>query len=405
MEARGDPRGEPWIPLCIPDTGDEEAAAVAEVLRSGRLSDGPANREFEELFARYTGVRYAVSLNSCASALQLAMMAAGIRGEVVLPSFTFTATANAIVAAGATPVFADIERSTCCLSPDTVGAAVGPRTEAVVVVHYAGQMADMDPIREICSRKGLLLIEDSAQTLGGTYKGLHPGSFGTGCFSFYPTKNATTGEGGMLATNDAAMADKVRTMASHGIPRRVEGSAGSSVYAYADGKRPPWRREAVAAGFNFRMSSILAAVGIVQLRKLDAMNCARRRIADFYSASLPRDIFELPVEAPGRTHAFQMYTIKVKGISRDAFVSQMLSRNIGASVHYDPPVHRQPYYQDAIRSGRAIVSGPLDMTDQVAKSIVSLPIYPSMTQEQAYRVVRVAIECAKAAASPRYQRF
>ncbi|MCX7804128.1 MAG: DegT/DnrJ/EryC1/StrS family aminotransferase [Planctomycetota bacterium] len=381
------------IPLCLPDTGEEEVRAVAEVLQSGQLSDGPANREFEELFARYAGVRYAVSLNSCASALQLALMASGIRGEVVLPSFTFAATANAVVAAGARPVFADIERSTCCLSPEAVEAAVGPRTEAVIVVHYAGQMADMDPIRAVCSRKGLLLIEDSAQTLGGTYKGLHPGRFGIGCFSFYPTKNITTGEGGMLTTDDESLAGRVRTLASHGIPRLRRG--GKTGAMPDSGDRPPWWREAVEAGFNFRMSAIHAAIGIVQLRKLDAMNAARRRIAEFYSASLPPEVFELPVEAPGRRHVFQMYTVKVRGISRNTFVAEMRRRNIGASVHYDPPVHRQPYYAEAIRSGRAAISGSLITTDQVAASIVSLPIYPGMTMEQAGRVIRTAIECAQ----------
>ena len=205
------------VPLCRPQLGPAEIKAVVQVLESGWLAHGPKNHELEKQFQALTGAPYAIAMNSCTSALQLSVEARGIRGEVILPSFTFVASANAVTTAGATPVLVDIDPATRCVDPEAIAAAVGPCTEAVMVVHYGGQMADMEPIAKTCERHGLALIEDTAETIGATYRGKPQGAYGDGCFSFFPTKNITTGEGGLLSTHDAEVHRKARALIGHGI--------------------------------------------------------------------------------------------------------------------------------------------------------------------------------------------
>ena len=286
------------VPLCVPDITEEDLARVDEVLRSGWLTHGSHTREFETAFARYLGVEHAVSMNSCASALYLAVLSLGIRGEIVMPSFTFVATANAAVAAGAKPVFADVEYDTCNADPAAVEAAITPRTEAIMPVHYAGQACDMDRLAEIARRHKLALIEDSAETTGGEFRGRKAGSFGIGCFSFYPTKNMTTGEGGMLTTNDARLAESVRTYVGHGIA--------SSTFA-REKKERPWLRAATLPGYNFRLTNFQAALGLGQLGRLDAMNARRREHANWFTEHL-RDVegLDLPVESEDALHVYQI---------------------------------------------------------------------------------------------------
>src|SRR5262245_17140378 len=211
------------IPLSLPALGPEEEQAVLEVLRSGWLTHGPKTTEFEQLMAAYLGVGYAVSVNSCAAALHLALVAHRVRGEVIIPSFTFVATANAVLTAGATPVFVEVDRATRNLDPAAVAAAVTPRTEAIMPVHWGGLCCDMVALGAIADRHQLAVIEDSAETIGGKFRGRKAGSFGTACFSFFPTKNITCGEGGMLTTNDETLARTARTHAAHGIPSSTHG--------------------------------------------------------------------------------------------------------------------------------------------------------------------------------------
>jgi perosamine synthetase len=307
--------------------------------------------------------------------LFLAIKALGITGEVVLPSFTFVASANAVVTAGAVPVFADIEYDTCNIDPASVEDRTTPRTEAVMVVHYAGQSCRMDRITAIAEKHGLALIEDSAETIGGEFQERKTGSFGVGCFSFFPTKNITTGEGGMLTTNDAALADKVKALVGHGIF--------SNTFQREKAERP-WFRAATLTGYNFRMSNILGALGVEQLKRIDQMNKARRRHAAYLTGQLKgMPEIDLPVEADGCKHVYQMYTIKVKPpVERNHFVNRLKEEGIGASVHFDPPVHVQPIYRAGGCSGE-----PLPVTDRVADSIVTLPMYPSLTQGQLDRIV------------------
>ena len=355
---------------------ETEIRAVADVLKSGWLAHGPMNHEFEKLFCEFVGAPYAVSLNSCASALFLAIHASGIKGRVILPSFTFVASANAVVTGGAACDFADIDYDTCCIDVKHAEALITRETEAIMPVHFAGQAADMTAIAALAAKHKLKIIEDSAESIGATVNGKQTGSWGIGCWSFYPTKNIATGEGGMLTTTDGALADKARAIAGHGIA--------SSTWA-REKKEKPWLRAATYAGFNFRMSNILAALGVVQMKKLERMNAARRKLAALYNSLLKKDLFDLPVEAPGRIHVYQMYTLKAKGIDRTKFVAGLRAQGIGATVHFDPPVHTQPYYAD-LGYGKLNLS----VTDKVAATIVTLPMYPTMTENDVEFVAEAA---------------
>jgi dTDP-4-amino-4,6-dideoxygalactose transaminase len=357
------------IPLSLPYIDKNEAKAIGRVLKSGWLTDGPANIEFEQLFADYIGVKRAVTLNSCTSALQLALEAQSIRGEVILPSFTFVASANAVVRAGAIPVFADIDYGTCNIDPAQVRNKITQNTQAIMVVHFAGQSCRMDEIMAIARERNLKVIEDSAETLGGSFKGVRTGAFATGCFSFFPTKNITTGEGGMLTTNDDELADRVKTLSGHGI---VKGTYRREV------ELEPWHREASVPGYNFRMSGLLAAIGVEQMKKLELMNERRCENAQHLSEKLKFDEIDLPTEDKDCKHVYQMYTIKVRDMDRREFVFALRKAGIMASVHFSPPVHRQEYYRDKYQVRRE----ELAVTEMVAERIVTLPMYPQLTTRQ-----------------------
>jgi perosamine synthetase len=362
------------VPLARPDLGEEERRAVLEVLESGWLAHGPKNAELEGQFRELVGAEYAIAMNSCTSALQLAIEAPGITGEVVLPSFTFIASANAVVNAGARPVLVDIETESRCMDPEALEAAITPRTEAVMVVHFGGQMADMDPIARLCERRGLALIEDSAEAIGATYRGRPQGSFGTGCFSFFPTKNVTTGEGGMLTTSDPELHRRARALVGHGL---------ESTTAERERTGRPWLRIAAVAGYNFRLSNLLAALGVEQMKRLEKLNAARRGTAQRYLTELAsEERLELPVVAEGRTHVWQMFTVLVRDADRSEFLRRLRSVGVGASVHFDPPAHRQPSCRDA-----AIGPGGLARTESVAERIATLPLYPTMAADDVEHVI------------------
>jgi len=362
------------VPLCRPQIGPNETKAVVQVLESGWLAHGPKNHELEKQFQALTGAPHAIAMNSCTSALQLAVEARGITGEVIVPSFTFVASANAVVTAGATPVLVDIDPVTRCADPEAIAAAVGPRTEAVMVVHYGGQMADMEPIAKICERHGLALIEDSAETIGSTYRGRPQGSYGDGCFSFFPTKNITTGEGGLLTTHDAELNRKARALMAHGI---------ESTTLEREKAERPWLRAATYAGYNFRMSHLLATLGVEQMKRLDEFNAGRRRVAARYLEQLAGEGgLELPAVADGRTHVWQMFTVIVRDANRTELLKKLRSVGVGASVHFDPPVHQQPRYRDA-----KVGPGGLAHTDRVAARIVSLPIDPGLSDADVDHVI------------------
>ncbi len=357
------------IPLCKPYINEKEFEYVEKVLKSGWLADGPINREFEKQFAEYIGVKHAVCMNSATSALFIVLKALDITGEVIIPSFTFSATANAIVTAGATPVFVDIDFKTGNIDVAKIKAAVTEKTQAIMPVHLAGQSCNMDALMRICREDNLHLIEDSAEAIGAHYKGRKTGSFGIGCFSFFPVKNMTTGEGGMLTTNDNALAQKIQTLVAHGIPRHIQ-------------KNPKkfWERSSHEAGYNFRLSSILAAIGLVQLNKLDTMNAMRQKNATYLNQNLDKENVEVPYLADGCDHVYQMYTIRVAPEIRDELVHFLREREICASVHFDPPVHEQKFYKGWYKSEG------LEQTEKLARSIITLPMFPQMTPHQLEKI-------------------
>jgi perosamine synthetase len=372
------------IPLCDPALGDPEVNAVEQVIRSGWLAHGPKNEEFEKLFAGYVGTEYAVSMNSCTSALQLAIECSGITGEVIVPSFTWVASVNTIVQAGATPVFADIDPETRNVDPESIEAAITDRTEAVMIVHYGGHPCNMDAIQEITETHDLLLIEDSAETIGGEYDGQSTGSFGVGCFSFYPTKNITTGEGGMLTTDDKDFADRVRAYVGHGIESTTHDREGTD---------KSWHRAASYAGYNYRMTNMQAAMGIEQMRRIESLNQKRRDHAGYLTEQLAEvPGIDPPVERSNCRHVYQMYTIMTdESINRDKLVEALNDRGIGASVHFYPPVHEQPRYEAA-----EIPSTDLSNTEDVASNIVTLPMYPELTRIELDRIIEEIKDLASA---------
>lgn len=365
------------IPLCRPFIGKEEFRAVEDVLKSGWLTHGPKTTEFENMFADYLGVKNAVAMNSCTSALFLAILAHNIKGDVLVPSFTFVASANAIKTAGAKPVFVDINYHDCNVNPDLLEDYITPDTEALMVVHYAGQCCDMDKISAFVKKHNVVLIEDSAETIGGTFNARKSGSWGIGCYSFFPTKNITTGEGGMLTTNDDEVANKVRTLVNHGIDK--------STYQRERDKKN-WFRAATLFGFNFRLSNILAAIGVEQMKKLDEMNSLRRQHSSYLIEQL-RDVegIDLPFEKQNCKHVYQMFTIKVKKGCRDDLVLRLKKHGIEASVHFDPPVHLHPAYADYINC-------QLSITEKMAKTILTLPMFPGLTRSELDHIMSVIKE-------------
>ena len=352
------------IPLCKPSLGDEEIKSVIEVLKSGWMTHGPKNREFEKQFQTYLGVKHAITMNSCTSALHLALVGLGIEGEVIVPSFTFVASVNAILLAGARPVLVDIEKGSRNISPGEIERAITPATEAIMVVHYAGLPAAMPQIIEIAQKYNLRIIEDSAECLGGSYNDKQTGSFDIGCFSFFPTKNITTGEGGMFTTNDDDLADRIRALCAHGI---------DSTTFKREKKAKPWIRIASRVGYNFRMSNIMAAIGVEQMKKIESLNECRRRLAKKYINQLKHiSSIQFQQVPEGYVHSWQMFTILVPEAVRNGLLHYLRSHGVEASVHFDPPVHLQAPYSDLRRSD------DLHTTKEVASSIITLPMYPTM---------------------------
>ncbi len=361
------------IPLCRPSISEDDIALVTDVLRSGWLAHGDYNHRFEIAFAELLGVSHAISMNSCTSALEVALKVAKIQGEVIVPSMTWVATANAVVTSGACPVFCDVDERTRNVTVETLEQCRTPRTEAVMPVHFGGQPCDMDSIEAFCAKHDLLLIEDSAETLGATWNGKQAGSFGVGCFSFFPTKNITTGEGGMLTCQDAKFAEDARALIAHGIR--------STTFAREKVARP-WLRAAELAGHNYRMPNPLAALGWSQLQRLEAMNAERVRLALRYNEMLAalNPVLKLPDVVPGATHVYQMYTVQVERALRDRLVNVLRQKGIGASVHFDPPVHLQPAYREWHHTS-------LPVTEKLACELITLPLFPGMNERDQDRVV------------------
>ena len=348
------------IPIARPLISDEEKQAVLQVLESGMLAQGPTVEAFERAFAELCGVEHAVATSSGTTALHVALLAHGIGpgDEVITTPFTFIATANAILYVGAKPVFVDIDPATFNIDPSLIEVAITSRTKAILPVHLFGLPADLDLILEIAEQYGLPVIEDACQAHGATYGDRCVGSFGTGCFSFYPTKNMTSAEGGMITTDDAALADYCREVRQHGMRRRY----------YHD-----------RLGYNFRMTDVHAAIGLAQLQKLNGFNQARRANATYLSQHL-RDV-TTPTTPAGRTHVYHQYTVRVPDAQRDIVLDGLRAQGVSAGVYYPVPIHRQHLYRDLGYDDH------LPNAERAAHEVLSLPVHPALTGEDLKRIV------------------
>ncbi|MFY9588208.1 MAG: DegT/DnrJ/EryC1/StrS family aminotransferase [Actinomycetota bacterium] len=349
------------IPIARPILGREEEEAVARVLRSGRLAQGPEVAAFEDGFAAVAGSAHAIACANGTVALQLALLAHGVGpgDEVIVPSFTFAGSANAVAACGATPVFCDVRDDDFCIDVADADGRVTPATKAVMPVHLYGQTADMDAVGAFAGKHGLVVIEDACQAHGAGFRDRPAGSFATAAFSLYATKNITTGEGGVVTTNDDAIADRLRLLRNHGSTER---------YVHT------------AFGLNMRMTEMQAAIGRVQLSHLPEWNERRRENARFYGTELKGiDGLVAPAELPGRVHVWHQYTLRVPD-RRDAVLKRVRDAGVGAEVYYPIPTHRQASFHDP---------SSLPVAERLAGEVLSIPVHPSLTDDERATVARV----------------
>ena len=346
------------IPISRPNIGLLERQAVDQVLESGQLTQGAEVAAFELEFAPFVAERHCVAVNSGTSALHLALLSLGIGpgDEVIVPSFTFAATPNSVALTGAKPVFVDIEPRYFCVDPAAVQAAITPRTRAVMPVHLYGHPAAMSALQEVCRDKGIFIIEDASQAHGAALEGRPVGAWGdAGTFSFYATKNMTTGEGGLVSVEDPEVARRLRLLRNQGQERRYENEI---------------------VGLNNRMTDMQAAIGRVQLRSLNEWTKTRQDNADFYSENLCGVV--VPESDPRAEHVFHQYTIRVVDLDRDKFAEEVARRGIGTGVYYPTPCHRLPSFD---------VGLVLSETERAARECLSIPVHPLVSPDEREHIV------------------
>ena len=371
---------EDFLPYNQPDITEAEIEAVAETLRSGWLAPGPRARSFEEAFAAYAGAKHAIALDSATAGMHLALITMGIGpgDEVITTPTTFAATVNVIIHAGATPVLADIDPDDYCIDPGAVECAITPRTKAIMPVHHAGSACRMDAIMALARTHGVRVIEDAAHAIGTQIDGRQVGADSdASVFSFYPTKNVTTGRGGMLVTNDDAIAERCRTLALHGMSNDAWDRYTS---------RGSWSYRVLAPGYNYAMSDLQASLGHAQFERVDEFQRVRRELALQYQecfAATPEIV--RPVEREGTTHAWHLYVVRLRSeklaIGRDAFIDALKERGIGTSVHFIP-IHHHPYYRETF----GWAPGDFTNADHAFETMISLPLYTRMTGVEVDRV-------------------
>ena len=376
------------VPFHVPCIGKEEIRAVVETLESGWITTGPKTKSFEEAFARHIGVRHALAVNSCTAALHLSLEAIGLNAgdEVLVPTLTFTATAEVVTYFKAKPVLVDVDPVHFNLSVEDAERKITSKTRAIIPVHFAGHACPMDPILELAKSKGLTVIEDAAHAIPAQYKGRNIGTLSAmTAFSFYATKTLATGEGGMVTTDDDALADRVRVMRLHGMNR-------DAWKRYrADGN---WRYEIIAAGYKCNLTDLQASLGLVQLARCDEMWQSRARIAQKYMQALVsmKAYDTLPV-SPDVQHSWHLFVILVDPtklrIHRDQIIDELRERGIGTAVHFIP-LHLHRYYQETW----GYRAGEFPVAEEYFDRCISLPIYPDMTDEDVSQVVDALDEIA-----------
>ncbi|NPV76380.1 MAG: DegT/DnrJ/EryC1/StrS family aminotransferase [Anaerolineae bacterium] len=349
------------INMAKPVIGPEEKQAVLEVLDSGIIAQGPRTKAFEEAFALMCTTQYAIAASSGTTALHIALLAhkIGPGDEVITSPFTFIASANSILYVGARPVFVDIDPRTFNIDARRIEDAITERTKAIMPVHLFGLSCDMEAIMKIAQKHHLAVIEDACQSHAATFKGQKVGSFGTGVFSLYPTKNITSAEGGMITTNDALIDERCRVIRNHGMRVRY----------YHD-----------ELGFNFRMTDVHAAIGLAQIGKLERFNAARQANARFYDENL-RGVVS-PYTPEGYAHVYHQYTIRVPNGQRDALRDYLKENGVGSEIYYPVPIHKQRFYVEEL--GYDLT---LPETEKAAREVLSLPVHPSLSQQDLETVV------------------
>ncbi|MFH1447739.1 MAG: DegT/DnrJ/EryC1/StrS family aminotransferase [Candidatus Micrarchaeota archaeon] len=350
------------IPIASPKLGDEEKRLVLEVLESTQLTNGGKTRELEKSFAGMCGTKHGIATNSGTGALHTALVAAGVKrgDEVIIPAFTFIASANAVAYCGAKPVFVDMDGKTYNMSVEDMERKITEKTKAVMPVHLYGLPAKMDEILRITKEHDLAVVEDACQAHGADIGGKKVGSFGDfGCFSFYPTKNMTTCEGGMITTNDDEKADMCRALINQGMKERYK-------HLYL--------------GFNYRMTEFSAAVGIGQLKRLGGFTEARRKNAKFYDGKLSGK-FITPHTPKGYGHVYHQYTVRTD--NRDSVIRGLKERGIGFGIYYPTTIPQQPVYDDI---------GEYPVAEKACKEVLSIPVHPALTQDQLEEVASTLLE-------------
>ncbi len=343
------------IPISKPSIGEAEKQAVLEVLESGMLVQGPRTAKLEEKFAAVCGTKYAIATSCGTTALHVALLAHGIGpgDEVITTPFTFMASVNCILYVGAKPVFVDIDEETFNINPELIEKAITPRTKAILPVHLYGYPCDMEEILRIADKHGLLVIEDACQAIGASFQGKKVGSFGTGCFSLYATKNVMSGEGGMITTDDDAIAQRCRMIRNHGMQRRY----------YHD-----------MLGYNFRMTDLNAAIGLVQIERLNEFTEKRKHNADYLRSHIHSVI--TPTVRAGYDHVWHQFTIRLDGNrDRDMAVKKLNDAGVGTGIFYPIPAYKQSYLAS---DGYANIFLPI--TECVVKEVISLPVHPQLSQ-------------------------
>jgi dTDP-4-amino-4,6-dideoxygalactose transaminase len=370
-----------FLPYALPLLEEDDIAGVVDSLKSNWITKGPKTMEFEKQFAEYVGAKHAIAVNSCTAGLHLSLVAAGVGegDEVITTPMTFAASANVVIHTGAKPVFVDIDPVTMNIDVSKIKAAITPQTKAIIPVHMAGHPCDMDTIMDIARERNLFVLEDAAHAVYTQYKGRMVGSIANATsFSFYATKNLVTGEGGMVTTDDDALAEKIRLYSLHGMSKNAwnrYSAAGS------------WFYEIMVPGYKNNMTDIQAALGLSQLAKLEKLQGIRSDIKEQYNeafAKLPE--LEIPVELDYARHAWHLYIIKLNldelSIDRAQFIEELKAENIGTSVHFIP-VHLHPYYQETFGSKR----GDFPQAESTFDRIISLPLYPKMSPEDVADVI------------------
>ncbi len=366
------------IPITKPYFTKEEAKAVERVLQTGWVSQGPKVAEFEKIFAEYTDTKYAVATNSCTSGMHLTLVVLGIgKGdEVIVPSFTFPATPNSVAYTGATPIFTDIDPRTYNIDPIDIERKITKRTKAIMPVHQAGLAAAMPEIMRIAKKQKLFVIEDAACALGASINGRRVGTFGdTGCFSFHPRKSITTGEGGMVVTNNKNLAEQIKVLRFHGasVSDRIRHESKKFI-----------DEEYAFLGYNYKMSDIHAAIGIVQFQKLSIILAKKRKLANRYTKYLSKNPYIItPIEPEGYVHTYQSYLIQLAKnslVKRNDVINELLERGIATRIGVKA-CHLEPLYRKASTQ-------VLKNTEKVAKNIITLPLYPQMTRAEQDSVIK-----------------